>query len=110
MLGALTVLLVFQLVGDAVAHGLDLPIPGPVIGFALLFLALLARSGVPDDLRDTATGLLRHLSLLFVPAGVGSVTGTFLPCRAFQKKSGLKPGTGTRPVPMISMPPRRKGR
>src|SRR5258705_11344414 len=71
MLGALTILLVYQLVGEAIAHGLDLPVPGPVIGFALLFLSLLARRGVPDDLRTTATGLLQHLSLLFVPAGVG---------------------------------------
>ena len=71
MLGALTILLVFQLVGEAISHGLDLPVPGPVIGFALLFLSLLARGGVPDDLRATATGLLQHLSLLFVPAGVG---------------------------------------
>jgi holin-like protein len=71
MLGALTILLVFQLLGEAIAHGLDLPIPGPVIGFALLFLALLARGGIPDNLRTTATGLLQHLSLLFVPAGVG---------------------------------------
>jgi holin-like protein len=71
MLGALTILLVFQLVGEAVAHGLDLPVPGPVIGFALLFLTLLARRGVPEDLRTTANGLLQHLSLLFVPAGVG---------------------------------------
>ena len=71
MLGSLTILLVFQLVGEAVAHGLDLPVPGPVIGFALLFLTLLARHGVPEDLRTTANGLLQHLSLLFVPAGVG---------------------------------------
>jgi holin-like protein len=71
MLGALTILLVYQLVGEAVAHGLDLPVPGPVIGFALLFLSLVARRGVPEDLRVTATGLLQHLSLLFVPAGVG---------------------------------------
>src|SRR5260221_788823 len=71
MLGALTILLVFQLVGEAISHGLDLPVPGPVLGFALLFLSLLARHGVPDDLRATATGLLQHLSLLFVPADGG---------------------------------------
>ena len=71
MLGALTILLVFQLVGEAMSHGFGLPIPGPVIGFALLFLSLVARKGFPEDLRATATGLLQHLSLLFVPAGVG---------------------------------------
>lgn len=71
MLGALTILLVFQLVGEAISHGLGLPVPGPVIGFALLLLALVARRGVPEELRTTATGLLQHFSLMFVPAGVG---------------------------------------
>ena len=37
----------------------------------LLFLSLLARGAIPDALRDTAGELLAHLSLLFVPAGVG---------------------------------------
>ena len=71
MLGALTILLVFQLVGEIISHGLGLPIPGPVIGFILLLLALLVRRGVPDELRSTATGMLQHFSLMFVPAGVG---------------------------------------
>lgn len=71
MLAALTVLLVFQLIGEVISLALRLPIPGPVIGLALLFLALAARREVPDSLRNTATGLLQHLSLLFVPAGVG---------------------------------------
>lgn len=71
MLGALTILLVYQLVGEVIAHGLDLPIPGPVIGLALLFATLAARGRAPEDLRTTANTLLQHLSLLFVPAGVG---------------------------------------
>ena len=71
MLGALTILLVFQVVGEAISHGLGLPIPGPVIGFLLLLVALLLRKGVPEELSTTATGLLQHFSLMFVPAGVG---------------------------------------
>jgi holin-like protein len=71
MLGALTVLLVFQLIGEVISHGLGLPIPGPVIGFILLLFALFIRRGVPDELRSTATGMLQHFSLMFVPAGVG---------------------------------------
>jgi holin-like protein len=71
MLGAITILLVFQLVGEAAAHLLRLPVPGPVIGLALLFAALVIRGSVPEDLRQTAGGMLQHLSLLFVPAGVG---------------------------------------
>ncbi|ANQ84317.1 CidA/LrgA family protein [Azoarcus olearius] len=73
MLAALTLLLLFQLAGEVIARALALPIPGPVIGMALLFLALLVRGGPGDDLRSTAGTLLQHLSLLFVPAGTGVV-------------------------------------
>lgn len=71
MIGALTLLLVFQLVGEALARGLGLPIPGPVIGMGLLFIALVLRRGPSEPLRGTATGILQHFSLLFVPAGTG---------------------------------------
>jgi holin-like protein len=71
MIGALTLLLLFQLAGEILAHVFALPLPGPVIGMALLFAALVLRRGVGDTLRDTANGLLQHLSLLFVPAGAG---------------------------------------
>jgi holin-like protein len=71
MIGALTLLLVFQLVGEVLARGFDLPVPGPVIGMALLFCALIARKGPGGELRATSNGLLQHLSLLFVPAGTG---------------------------------------
>jgi holin-like protein len=71
MLGAITILLVYQLLGEVIALTFKLPIPGPVIGFAALFLTLVVRGAVSDTLRETANGLLGHLSLLFVPAGVG---------------------------------------
>ena len=71
MLAALTVLLVYQLVGEVIVVAAGLPVPGPVVGMALLFVSLMLRGTVSGDLRDTANGLLRHLSLLFVPAGVG---------------------------------------
>ncbi len=71
MIGAITLLLVFQLAGEVISRSLGLPIPGPVIGMALLFLGLATRRGPSTDLRNTAQGLLQHLSLLFVPAGTG---------------------------------------
>lgn len=71
MLGAITLLLMFQLAGEAVTLYFTLPIPGPVIGMALLFAALAMRGGASAELRNTAQTLLQHLSLLFVPAGVG---------------------------------------
>ena len=71
MIAAITLLLLFQLAGEAIALYLALPVPGPVIGMALLFLALALRGGPGMELRTTAQTLLQHLSLLFVPAGVG---------------------------------------
>ncbi|MCB1929486.1 MAG: CidA/LrgA family protein [Rhodocyclaceae bacterium] len=71
MLKALTLLLLFQLAGEVLSRLLDLPVPGPVVGMALMFLLLLARGGPDSDLRETSNTLLSHLSLLFVPAGTG---------------------------------------
>jgi holin-like protein len=71
MLRALTTLLLFQLAGEVFARTLRLPIPGPVFGMLFLLLALAWRGEPGEDLKRTSLGLLRHLSLLFVPAGVG---------------------------------------
>jgi len=71
MLGAITLLLVYQTIGEIVVQLIGLPVPGPVIGMALLFVTLLVRGSAPAWLRDSCQQLLSHLSLLFVPAGVG---------------------------------------
>jgi holin-like protein len=71
MLKALTTLLLFQALGEACSFALVLPLPGPVIGLILLIVYLLLRPAAIGALRPTALDLLRHLSLLFVPAGVG---------------------------------------
>ena len=72
---AVTFLLMAQLAGEAMVRALELPIPGPVIGLVLL-AAILAWRGISPGLRDVAHGLLRNLSLLFVPAGVGIMRQT----------------------------------
>ena len=71
MLGTLTVLLVFQLAGEALVLYFGIPVPGPVVGMLLLFAALAARGSIPAELSASANGILKHLSLLFVPAGTG---------------------------------------
>ena len=71
MIGALTILLVFQLLGEVIVRWSGAPAPGPVVGMVLLFLLLQGHKTLPDSLRATAETLLSHLSLLFVPAGVG---------------------------------------
>ena len=71
LITALTILLVFQLMGEITVRYLGLPIPGPVLGMLMLFVTLLFRKRVHESLETTASGLLEHLSLLFIPAGVG---------------------------------------
>lgn len=73
MLAAITLLLVYQLAGEILARMFALPVPGPVIGMALLFFTLVVRGGASDNLRETAGNMLQHLSLLFVPAGTGVI-------------------------------------
>ena len=71
MLKAVTILLIFQLVGEVGVRALTLPLPGPVLGMLLLFAGLTLRGSAPVALTRVAHGLLDHLSLLYVPAGVG---------------------------------------
>ena len=71
MLAAITTLLVYQLLGEVLVHFFALPVPGPVVGLLLLFLSLWAKGSIPEGLHTTANAVLQHLSLLFVPAGVG---------------------------------------
>ncbi len=73
MIAHIALLLAFQLAGEVMRTALGLTIPGPVIGMALFFIALLAIPRLAENIRGTAQGLLAHLSLLFVPAGVGIV-------------------------------------
>jgi holin-like protein len=71
LLAGFTWLLVFQCAGEALVRLAGWPIPGPVAGLALLFAGLLVRKEIPAAVTTAAEGLARHLSLLFVPAGVG---------------------------------------
>lgn len=73
MIQAIAVLLVFQLAGEIVARSLGLPLPGPVLGMVALIVAFFAVPSLHARAQSTARGLLSHLSLLFVPAGVGIV-------------------------------------
>lgn len=71
MLAALATLLVFQCLGEGLSYLFNIPVPGPVIGMLLLLAYLRLRPASVAALEATALELLRHLSLLFVPAGVG---------------------------------------
>ncbi|WP_034294964.1 CidA/LrgA family protein [Herbaspirillum sp. RV1423] len=73
MLASFATLLMFQCLGEGITFALRLPIPGPVVGMLLLFFSLVAYPPLLDNIEAAANELLRHLSLLFVPAGVGIV-------------------------------------
>ena len=82
MIASLSLILLCQLTGEVIVRGLGLPMPGPVIGLSLLLLLLLARDRFvtlargplqAEGVEGASRGLLAHLSLLFIPAGVGVV-------------------------------------
>lgn len=66
-------LLAMQTMGELLARGLSLPFPGPVIGMLLMLMALQIPL-VREPVAACANFLLSHLSLLFVPVGVGVMT------------------------------------
>lgn len=73
MIHALLVLLACQLAGEAAVRGLGLPLPGPVLGMVVLVGALSLIPRLAEVMRPVTQAILGHMSLLFVPAGVGVV-------------------------------------
>jgi holin-like protein len=66
-------LLGFQSIGELLSRGFSLPLPGPVLGLVLLLVALRSPA-VREPVGECAEFLLSHLSLLFIPVGVGVMT------------------------------------
>ncbi|MBQ0833053.1 CidA/LrgA family protein [Marinobacter sp.] len=73
-LNGITLLLVYQLAGEIIVRLLGVSIPGPVLGMVMLFITMMIRGRAPASVEQASTALLSHLSLLFVPAGVGMMT------------------------------------
>ncbi len=73
MIHAIIILLGCQLGGEVVARALGLSVPGPVLGMLALVAILALLPASRELMRPVTAGFLGHLSLLFVPAGVGVV-------------------------------------
>ena len=82
MINAIAILLLCQLTGETLARGLELPVPGPVLGLLIMLggFLVMGRLGrlTPKTINDTAVGhttngLLQNLTILFIPAGVGVI-------------------------------------
>lgn len=77
-MAAVTLFLVCQLAGETVVRSLGVALPhfafpGPVAGMAILFGWLAMRGRIGPSVGAASNGILRNLSLLFVPAAVGIV-------------------------------------
>jgi holin-like protein len=66
----LTLILVFQLVGELIKHLFSLPLPGAIVGM-LLFLLYLSLTPADPKMTATCQKLISFLPLFFIPAGVG---------------------------------------
>lgn len=81
MLFGLLGILASQLLGEVVSYELSLPVPGPVLGMMIMFVALLLigrgegnrQAVAAKSVSESGDAILRNMSLLFVPAGVGVV-------------------------------------
>ena len=71
MIRGFALLLSFQFLGEMMVRGFDWPVPGNVVGMALLLAALMVGLVRLEWVKEAAELLLTHLALLFVPAGVG---------------------------------------
>lgn len=69
--GGIVILLAFLYAGNALSALLHLPLPGSVLGMVMLAAALHFRVVRPAWVRPASDLLVRHMSLAFIPPGVG---------------------------------------
>jgi len=80
MLKSLFIIFFFQLIGEAIQKFFEINIPGPVIGlvfFLLVFIFFIKNASpfrkIKKEISETSHQIIKYLSLLFVPIGVGVV-------------------------------------
>lgn len=73
MIQGLALILTFQLAGEVISRLLGLGLPGPVLGMIGMLALFMLRPDISLRVKPAAQGLLSHMSLFFVPAGVGVI-------------------------------------
>lgn len=68
------IILSICIIGNMLHDYLQLPIPGNVIGMALLLFLLLTGIISLSMIEDVSNFMLKHLSFFFIPAAVGLIT------------------------------------
>lgn len=74
MLKAILTLFLCLAAGNVITHVTGLPLPGGVTGLVLLLAILIWRGGPDQPLRETGHFLLKHMTVLFIPASAGLIT------------------------------------
>ncbi|ACS34321.1 CidA/LrgA family protein [Thermococcus gammatolerans] len=69
----LTVIFGFYALGEIVSSGLHLPVPGSVLGMLFLLFALLSGAVKLEWVENEAEFLVKNMSVLFIPPGVGII-------------------------------------
>ena len=73
MIDGLLILLLFQFFGEVIIRLTGIPLPASVVGMVLLLVALLLEAPFTQRVAPAAGGLIKHISLLIFPLGVGIV-------------------------------------
>lgn len=71
LLKQLWLLICFYLAGELIAYLIPSPLPGNVIGFILLIIALKSGFVKEESISNVSTFFLKNLAILFIPGGVG---------------------------------------
>ncbi len=69
----LAIILGFLFTGQAISKFTHIPVPGSVLGMILLTLALIAGVVKLEHVEEVGTFLIRNMSVMFIPPGVGVI-------------------------------------
>ncbi len=74
----LFIILTFLFLGEVIVSFFKIPVPGNVIGMILMTLSLLFGVIKVEDVEEVGYFLIRNMSIMFIPPGVGIVTYWYL--------------------------------
>lgn len=73
ILNQIAVIFGISLLGDAVSYVLPFTFPPQIVALLILFLLLYFKLLKVDDIKEDSDFLLKNMSFLFIPAGVGII-------------------------------------
>lgn len=68
------IILCIYLLGELISKGLNLPVPGNIIGMIILLTLLCSNIVKIEKVETISSFFLDHLAFFFIPAGVGLLT------------------------------------